>query len=221
MDPINRKDPVRRMDVSSRVDPKHPLHLDSRVIPVNATSMMFSLPARRASRTRQRRSGHAPAPRPIVAPLAPERYRVQFTIGEQTEKKLRRLQQLLRREIPDGDPAVIFDKALDLLLARAENRKEGTVSIAERDGGRAPKAGKALTPGSRRVPSATRRTVVPRDGGQCTFIAASGRRCSARTYLEFHHAGVPFARGGGPGADNIALALPGPQRLGRTSRVRR
>jgi hypothetical protein len=42
--------------------------------------------------------------RPEVAPLAPERYRVQFTIGEHTEKKLRRLQELLKREIPDGDP---------------------------------------------------------------------------------------------------------------------
>jgi hypothetical protein len=46
----------------------------------------------------------APVPRPIVRPTAPERYRVQFTIGEQTHEKLRRLQTLLRREIPDGDP---------------------------------------------------------------------------------------------------------------------
>ena len=139
-----------------------------------------------------------------MAPLAPERYRVQFTIGEETEKKLRRLQRLLRREIPDGDPAVIFDKALDLLLARTENRKEGTLSNGKPVRERAPK-GRRLAPGSRRVPAATRRAVVARDDGQCTFIAANGRRCTARVYLEFHHAGVPFARGGGPGAENIAL----------------
>ena len=47
--------------------------------------------------------------------------------------------------------------------------------------------------------------VVRRDGGQCTFVAAKGRRCTERVYLDFHHAGTPFARGGGPGADNIAL----------------
>ena len=54
----------------------------------------------------------SPAPRPIVQATAPERYRVQFTIGQETHEKLRRLQALLRREIPDGDPAAIFDRAL-------------------------------------------------------------------------------------------------------------
>lgn len=145
-----------------------------------------------------------PAPRPIVAPLAPERYRVQFTIGEETEKKLRRIQQLLRREIPSGDPAVIFDMALDVLLAKTRNRKEGTASKPKSAHARALKA-RPLAPGSRRVPAATRRVVVPRDGGQCTYVAPNGRRCTARVYLEFHHAGVAFARGGGPGADNIVL----------------
>ena len=48
-----------------------------------------------------------PTPRPIVRATAPERYRVQFTIGPETHERLRRLQALLRREIPDGDPAVI------------------------------------------------------------------------------------------------------------------
>src|SRR5262245_3528026 len=51
-------------------------------------------------------------PRPVIRPSAPERYRVQFTIGEATHDKLRRLQALLRREIPDGDPGAIFDRAL-------------------------------------------------------------------------------------------------------------
>jgi hypothetical protein len=55
-------------------------------------------------------------PRPIVPPTAPERYRVQFTIGQETHEKLRRVQALLRREIPDGDPAAIFERALTLLL---------------------------------------------------------------------------------------------------------
>jgi hypothetical protein len=134
----------------------------------------------------------------VVAPLAPERYRVQFTIGEETEKKLRRLQRLLRREIPNGDPAAIFDRALDLLLAQVEGRKEGKVARPRR-------TVKALRPGSRRVPSATRRVVVPRDAERCTFVSSSGRRCTEQVYLEFHHAGRPFARGGGPGPDNISL----------------
>ena len=46
-----------------------------------------------------------PTPRPIIEPTSPERYRVQFTVGKDTHDKLRRLQALLRREIPNGDPA--------------------------------------------------------------------------------------------------------------------
>src|SRR5438034_6682073 len=41
-------------------------------------------------------------PRPIVQASAPDRYGVRFTIGPETHEKLRRLQTLLRREIPDG-----------------------------------------------------------------------------------------------------------------------
>ena len=137
------------------------------------------------------------AKRPIVAPLSADRYRVQFTIGGETEKKLRRLQELLRREIPGGDPAVIFDRALTLLLAKVENRKNGATAR--------PRAGAELGRGSRRIPSATRREVAPRDSWQCAFVAADGRRCTERAYLEYHHAGRPFAHGGGPGPENVAL----------------
>jgi hypothetical protein len=69
--------------------------------------------------------GSAPpaAPRPIVQASAPERYRVQFTIGKETHEKLRRLQALLRREIPDGDPGALFDRALTVLLEKVEKTK--------------------------------------------------------------------------------------------------
>jgi hypothetical protein len=79
-------------------------------------------------------AGPAPAPspsappataRPIVQAWAPERYRVQFTIGQETHEKLRRLQALLRREIPDGDPGAIFDRALTVLLDKVEKTKLG------------------------------------------------------------------------------------------------
>jgi hypothetical protein len=63
------------------------------------------------------------APRPIVQASAPERYRVQFTIGKETHEKLRRLQALLRREVPDGDPGAIFDRALTVLLEKVERTK--------------------------------------------------------------------------------------------------
>jgi hypothetical protein len=53
---------------------------------------------------------------------------VQFTIGAETHEKLRRVQALLRREIPDGDPGAIFDRALSLLLEKVEKTKLGAAA---------------------------------------------------------------------------------------------
>lgn len=64
-----------------------------------------------------------PPRRPIIETTSPDRYRVQFTVGKETHDKLRRLQALLRREIPDGDPGAIFDRAVTLLLAKVESKK--------------------------------------------------------------------------------------------------
>ena len=134
--------------------------------------------------------------RPVVAPVAPERYRVQFTVGKETHDKLRRVQDLLRREIPNGDPGSIFDKALTLLLEDIARKKLGDSSTT-----RSRTGGNLL---SRHVPAAVRRVVWLRDGGQCAFVARNGRRCRERAYLEFHHV-RPFALGGETTPANLAL----------------
>jgi hypothetical protein len=64
-----------------------------------------------------------PARLSTVTPLAPERYKVQLTVGAETYGKLRRAQDLLRHAIPNGDPAAIFDRALTLLVAHLEKTK--------------------------------------------------------------------------------------------------
>ncbi len=137
-----------------------------------------------------------PANRPVVAPLAPARYRVQFTMGEETHKKLRRVQDLLRREIPDGDPAAIFDRALTLLLEDVGRKK-----LAETT---KPRPAAAPARGSRDVPASVKRAVWMRDGGQCAFVAADGRRCTERAFLELHHR-EPYALGGEPTVKNVVL----------------
>jgi 5-methylcytosine-specific restriction endonuclease McrA len=150
----------------------------------------------------------AATPRPIIRPTAPERYRVQFTIGEATHEKLRRLQALLRREIPSGDPGVIFDRAVTLLLEHVENKKLGAT---ERPRSRPPirretdnEDIRTPPPPSRDVPRAVKRTVWKRDGGQCAFVSADGRRCTEREFLEFHHVQA-YAKNGPATVDNISL----------------
>jgi hypothetical protein len=137
------------------------------------------------------------APPPVIEARSPHRYRVQFTVGEETENQLRRLQDLLRAEIPDGDPGVIFAKALPLLLREIEKRKF-SATANPREPPFKPAAG------SRHIPAAVERAVWQRDGGQCAFVARSGRRCGERSFLEFHHAQA-FAYGGEATVENIAL----------------
>lgn len=140
-----------------------------------------------------------PAARPLIMPLSPKRYRVQFTVGEETEDQLRRLQDLLRAEIPDGDPGVIFARALALLLREVERRKfAATANPREAQPTTAPRCG------SRHIPAGVERAVWPRDGGQCAFVAKGGRRCGERSFLDFHHA-YAFALGGEATVENIAL----------------
>jgi hypothetical protein len=57
---------------------------------------------------------------------------------------------------------------------------------------------------SRYIPSAVRRAVHERDGSQCSYRDASGRRCSSRERLEFHHR-RPFAMGGEHDVGNVTL----------------
>jgi hypothetical protein len=57
------------------------------------------------SRTAQRR------PAPLIGSLSPERCKMQITISRDTHDKLRRVQDLLRHVVPNGDPAAIFERA--------------------------------------------------------------------------------------------------------------
>jgi len=135
----------------------------------------------------------------VVEPLAPARYRVQFTASSELHDKLERLQALMRSSIPDGDMAAIIDQAVTEKLERLEARrfartKTPRKSLAETD----------PTPSSRHIPAAVRRTVHKRDAGRCTCVDSLGRRCPARERLEYHHR-KPFGRGGDHSAGNVCL----------------
>jgi 5-methylcytosine-specific restriction endonuclease McrA len=55
----------------------------------------------------------------------------------------------------------------------------------------------------RHIPAQVMRDVYERDGG-CTFVGPGGRRCRARSYLEFDHI-VPIALGGKSIIENLRL----------------
>jgi hypothetical protein len=151
----------------------------------------------------------SPAPAttpPIVQALAPDRYLVRFTIGPEANEKLRRIQTLLRREIPNGDPGAIFERALTLLLEKVEKTKLGAAARPRPDPSIRPATDKIRRPSghSRHVPQEVKNAVWRRDGGQCAFVAPSGRRCKERTFLEFHHVQA-YALQGPATVGNISL----------------
>jgi hypothetical protein len=135
-----------------------------------------------------------PSPTPI-APLAPERYRIQLTVSRETHDKFRRAQALLRHVVPSGDAAEIFDRAVTLLVDQLERRR-----FAQTDRARATKPSPEL---SRYIPAAVRHAVWRRDGGCCAFIGTEGR-CGERAFLELHHV-EPYAAGGAATVENIEL----------------
>jgi len=144
--------------------------------------------------------------RPIIETTSPERYRVQFTIGKESHEKLRRVQALLRREIPSGDPGAIFDRALTLLLEKVERTRLGAAKKPRPRPIRPGTDGQLRTPivPSRDLPRHVQRAVCRRDGDQCAFVSRDGHRCTERTFLEFHHI-VPYAKGGLATVENISL----------------
>jgi hypothetical protein len=131
----------------------------------------------------------------VVAPLAPERYKVQFTVSRETYQKLRRAQDLLRHTIPNGDPAAVFDRALTLLVSELERTRFAATN--------AKRPRRPTAPRSRHIPAEVKRAVWTRDAGRCAFVGTEGR-CTETGFLEFHHV-VPYARGGPPSVANIEL----------------
>ena len=126
--------------------------------------------------------------RPRLTPLAPRRFALQLTMSQELHDKLRYAQELLGHQVPSGDLAEVLERALDALIPRLEKRK-----FAATD--RPHHARRRSTADPRSGPAHVKRAVWERDGGRCTFVSDSGRRCPARTRLEFDHLDE-VARGG-------------------------
>jgi hypothetical protein len=132
----------------------------------------------------------------IASPSAEDQYHVRFTASGVTWDKLQAAQDLLRHAIPSGDVSEIFGRALDLLLEDLARRKFGATTR--------PRRSKGTKEGSRHIPNEVKRSVWVRDCGRCAFIGISGRRCTQRSRLEFHHV-HPYGDGGEATVENIQL----------------
>jgi len=110
-------------------------------------------------------------------------------------EKLREAQALLRHQVPSGDVAEIFDRALTLLLAKLRRARHAATPR--------PRPTHRTSNAGRHVPAGVKREVWARDGGRCAFVGATGR-CTERGFLEYHHV-IPFADGGEAHVSNLQL----------------
>ncbi len=189
---------VRRLPTASPPPARPPVPAEAAALPGAASPPRQSADAHAlASLALSSPALASPPARPaVVAPLAPERYKVQFTASAETYEKLRLAQALLRHQIPDGELGAIVDRALTALLADLARTKCAATAR--------PRTGRGTAPGSRHIPAEVRRVVWLRDGGRCAFVGRNGRRCTEQGFLEFHHV-VPYAAGGASTADNLQL----------------
>ena len=146
----------------------------------------------------------------VVSP--PPRIRLAFTADDEFLVMLERARGLRRHKFPAGRMEDLLKEALEGLLDRIDpdrraqrRRKSGPIAVALNGRKR-----------SRRIPRAIKAEVWKRDGGRCAYAAPDGRRCDARSFLEYDHV-APWALGGASDdAANIRLLCrPHNQRLAR------
>jgi hypothetical protein len=163
-----------------------------------------------------------------LEPLAPERYKVQFTATEEYVRLVEEAKALLSHAAPRATLDEIQLRALRTFVAllrkqkyatadapshQAQSRARGEPPTSRRDTVATELEAEPSHAGTnarhprqrvRHIPAAVRRAVFDRDGQQCTYFDAAGRRCPETHRLEFHHL-EPFASGGEHTAENVAL----------------
>jgi hypothetical protein len=135
------------------------------------------------------------AHRARIEPLSADRFLVKFTASRDLRDKLELARDLMSHVNPSGELSVVLERAVDVLIAKLQKKKQGR---AER-----PRT-KPLPAKGAHVTRSARREVVARDGWRCSFIADDGQRCDARALLEFDHE-IPKGRGGGSHPGNLRL----------------
>jgi hypothetical protein len=138
-----------------------------------------------------------PVSRSRIEPLSAARYKIQFTADLALKNKLELARDLVRHAVPNGDDAIILERALDLLIERHMKRRFGART-------RESTTRSSVTGDTRAISRATRRNVLERDGLRCSWVGDSGERCEARAWLELDHR-QPRGKSGGSEPENLRV----------------
>ena len=145
-----------------------------------------------------------PAAPPVVQPLSPGRYKVQFTASAELQQKLERLQALMDSKGRDGDLAAVIEQAVTEKLERLEASRLTRTKAPRKGPAEKEETQTSTSPSSRHIPAAVQRAVRERDGDRCRYVDDHGRRCKEHNHLQFHHR-HPFGLGGEHSVGNVRL----------------
>jgi predicted CopG family antitoxin len=121
-----------------------------------------------------------------------------ITLSAEAYEELKRLSDLMRHTIADGNFSKVLEKAISHKLREVEYRAFGKTNRPRKTAADAdPSASGPPTP-------ATKRAVAARDGHRCTFVGADDHRCEETRFLQYHHL-IEESRGGKSTPDNITL----------------
>ena len=130
-------------------------------------------------------------------PLNADEVKLSFTMSRRVLAKMQHAMDLLGTAVAPGDIAALFERLLDMGMPALEKQK-----FAATEHPRAPRAQPSASP--RSIPAHVKREVWRRDGGRCTFLSATRRRCECRRGLHYDHV-QPVALGGQATLVNIRL----------------
>ena len=169
-----------------------------------------------------------------LEPLSADRYGVHFTADGEFRELLERVRGLAGHRLPSGDLMTLIKRGLEayerelakerFALGRKSRRNRGvpsasasapaelstaelsTAELSTAELSTAEPNPKPLRNAKRKrhCPAAVARAVFLRDGMQCSYVSADGRRCNGRRCLELDHAD-PWAVGGADTIENLRL----------------
>jgi 5-methylcytosine-specific restriction endonuclease McrA len=128
-------------------------------------------------------------------PQGAKRHELRGLLSPDVQELLDRAHDGLSHTVGFQDSQEVLRRALTLLVEQIERER-----FAATD---APRECTSESDG-RYIPADIQREVHERDGGKCTFVSESGRRCESRELIQFDHR-VPLAKGGETTADNLRL----------------
>ena len=123
---------------------------------------------------------------------------MQFTASKNLRDKLERLQSLMNEDLTAVIEAAVTEKLERLEAKRFAEVKKPRKGLGETD----------TSAKTRYIPAAVKQAVRKREGDRCRFVDRTGRRCTERRGLEFHHHD-PFGRGGDHHPSNLSLYCKG------------